>query len=87
VERAAARRRAGDLRLYFPIARWSACNAGRTGRLLAVEKYVLAKRGLFDTDARRKPYAWELDEETRLELDRLLGQLDTALAEDGTGPG
>jgi hypothetical protein len=47
---------------------------------LAVEKYVLAKRGLFQTDARRKPYAWELDEETRLELERLLGQLDAALA-------
>jgi len=52
--------------------------AGLDG-FLAVEKYILAKRGLFGTGVRRKPYAWEMDEETRLELERLLAQLDAAL--------
>ena len=53
--------------------------AGLDG-FLAIEKYVLKKRGLFETDRRRKPYSWELDEETRLELERLLVRLDEALA-------
>jgi 4-hydroxy-tetrahydrodipicolinate synthase len=72
-------------RLYFPICALVSLQlqAGLDG-FLAVEKYVLAQRGLFDTAARRKPYAWELDEETRLELERLLAQLDQALA--GGGP-
>jgi 4-hydroxy-tetrahydrodipicolinate synthase len=72
-------------RLYLPICALVnlQLQAGLDG-FLAVEKYVLAKRGLFDTLRRRKPYAWELDEETRLELERLLGQLDAALAENGT---
>ena len=71
-------------RLYFPICALVnlQMQAGLDG-FLAVEKYILAKRGLFDTDLRRKPYAWDLDEETRRELERLLGQLDAATAERG----
>ncbi len=70
-------------RLYFPICALVSLQmqAGLDG-FLAVEKYVLSKRGLFDTDVRRKPYAWSLDEETRLELERLLTQLDAAIAGD-----
>jgi len=69
-------------RLYLPICALVSLQlqAGLDG-FLAVEKYILAKRGLFGTDVRRKPYAWEMDEETRLELERLLGQLDAALAD------
>lgn len=69
-------------RLYLPICALVSLQlqAGLDG-FLAVEKYVLAKRGLFDTDARRKPYMWSLDEETRMELERLLEQLDAALAD------
>ncbi len=69
-------------RLYLPICALVSLQlqAGLDG-FLAVEKYILAKRGLFASDARRKPYAWELDEETRLELERLLEQLDAALAD------
>ncbi|MEO8494874.1 MAG: dihydrodipicolinate synthase family protein, partial [Planctomycetota bacterium] len=53
--------------------------AGLDG-FLAVEKYVLHKRGIFATARRRKPFAWALDEETRLELERLLALLDAATA-------
>jgi len=69
-------------RLYLPICALVSLQlqAGLDG-FLAVEKYVLAKRGLFASDARRKPYAWELDEETRLELERLLEQLEAALGD------
>jgi 4-hydroxy-tetrahydrodipicolinate synthase len=52
--------------------------AGLDG-FLAIEKYVLKRRGLFRSARRRKPYSWEMDDETRLELDRLLGKLDEAV--------
>lgn len=69
-------------RLYFPICALVnlQLQAGLDG-FLAVEKHILAQRGLFDTDARRKPHAWSLDEETRMELERLLERLDAALAD------
>ena len=69
-------------RLYLPICALVSLQlqAGLDG-FLAVEKYILAERGLFATDLRRKPYAWEMDDETREELDRLLAQLDAALAD------
>lgn len=66
--------------LYLPICALVSLQlqAGLDG-FLAVEKYVLARKGLFATDRRREPYAWEMDEETRVELERLLGQLDQAI--------
>lgn len=69
-------------RLYLPICALVSLQlqAGLDG-FLAVEKYVLAKTGLFGTDVRRKPYAWEMDEQTRQELERLLDQLEAALHE------
>jgi len=68
-------------RVYFPICALVSLQlqAGLDG-FLAVEKYILAKHGVFDHDVRRKPYAWDLDEETRQELDRLLEHLEAALA-------
>ena len=54
--------------------------AGLDG-FLAVEKYVLVKRGLFLSEARRRPHAWNLDDETRAEVDRLLERLDVALTD------
>ena len=68
-------------RLYFPICALVSLQlqAGLDG-FLAVEKYVLHKRGLFATDRRRSPNAWSLDDETRMELDRLLNRLDAATA-------
>jgi 2-keto-3-deoxy-L-arabinonate dehydratase len=68
-------------RLYFPICALVALQlqAGLDG-FLAIEKYVLHKRGLFATDRRRQPFAWSLDEETRREVDRLLERLEHAIA-------
>ena len=68
-------------RLYFPLCALVSLQlqAGLDG-FLAVEKYVLHRRGLFTTDRRRTPNAWSLDDETRAELDRLLERLDAALA-------
>jgi 2-keto-3-deoxy-L-arabinonate dehydratase len=67
-------------RIYFPICALVTLQlqAGLDG-FLATEKYILHRLGIFDTPHRRKPYAWELDEETRAELDRLLLLLDAAL--------
>lgn len=67
-------------RLYFPLCALVSLQlqAGLDG-FLAVEKYVLHKRGHFSTDRRRKPHAWSLDDETRAELDRLLDRLDAAV--------
>lgn len=64
-------------RIYLPLCALVALQlqAGLDG-FLAVEKYVLHKQGIFATDRRRKPLAWELDEETREELERLLQLLD-----------
>ena len=60
-------------RLYFPICAIVALQmqAGLDG-FLAIEKYIMVKRGLFTSDRRRVPYAWMLDEETKAEVDRLL---------------
>ena len=67
-------------RIYFPICALVALQlqAGLDG-FLAVEKYILVKRGLFTTDRRRKPNSWSLDAETQREVDRLLAMLTDAL--------
>lgn len=63
-------------RVYFPLNALVTLQmqAGLDG-FLAIEKYVLHRRGLFATDVRRGPHTWHLDEETRAEVDRLLGYL------------
>lgn len=48
--------------------------AGLDG-FLAVEKHLMVRRGLFANDRRRRPYTWELDEETRIYVDLLFAQL------------
>jgi 4-hydroxy-tetrahydrodipicolinate synthase len=67
-------------RAYFPLNALVTLQlqAGLDG-FLAIEKYVLQKRGLFRTDTRRKPNAWNLDEETRSEVDRLMELLAEAI--------
>jgi 4-hydroxy-tetrahydrodipicolinate synthase len=76
--------RAGDeaavYRIYLPICALVALQTqvGLDG-YLATEKYVMHRRGLFTTARRRKPYSWELDDETRAEFDRLLALLDSAV--------
>lgn len=63
-------------RAWFPLCALVSLQlqAGLDG-FLAVEKYIMHRNGLFSTDRRRQPYKWEMDEETRLELERLLGFL------------
>ncbi|MBP3960386.1 dihydrodipicolinate synthase family protein [Gemmata sp. G18] len=71
-------------RVSFPIGAIVALQlqAGLDG-FLAVEKYLMHKRGLFPSVRRRKPYGWELDAETATEVDRLFAHLQEAL---GTPP-
>ena len=71
-------------RLYFPICAIVALQlqAGLDG-FLAVEKYLMHKRGLFPSARRRKPYGWELDAETAAEVDRLYARLQGLVGERG----
>jgi dihydrodipicolinate synthase/N-acetylneuraminate lyase len=67
-------------RAYFPVCAIVALElqAGLDG-FLAVEKYLMVKRGLFPSARRRRPYGWELDAETAAEVDRLFARLQAAL--------
>ncbi len=47
---------------------------------LAVEKYLLVKRGVFKNELVRGPVGYRLDAETRAEIDRLFGLLQKAVA-------
>jgi dihydrodipicolinate synthase/N-acetylneuraminate lyase len=53
--------------------------AGLDG-FLAIEKYLLVKRGLFASARRREPHGWSLDDETAREVDRLFDLLAEAVA-------
>jgi 4-hydroxy-tetrahydrodipicolinate synthase len=52
--------------------------AGLDG-FLAVEKYLLRKRGVFPNENRRPPIAWRIDTETAQEIDRLFARLQREL--------
>lgn len=67
-------------RAYFPVCAIVALQlqAGLDG-FLAIEKYLMVKRGLFPSARRRKPYGWELDAETAAEVNRLFERLRHAL--------
>ena len=69
-------------RFYLPICAVVALQmqAGLDG-FLAIEKYLLVKRGLFASDRRRHPNAWSLDDQTAREVDRLFALLTAALAD------
>lgn len=71
-------------RIYLPICALVGLQlqAGLDG-FLAIEKYLLVKRGLFTTDIRRQPYNWELDQETASEVDRLFAILQKELGAEG----
>jgi 4-hydroxy-tetrahydrodipicolinate synthase len=46
---------------------------------LAIEKYLLKKRGLFPSTAQIQPVGWQLDSETQAEVDRLFARLQAVL--------
>ena len=46
---------------------------------LAIEKYLLKKRGLFTSTAQRQPVGWQLDPETQAEVDRLFARLQAVI--------
>jgi len=68
-------------RVHFPVSALVAMQlpAGLDG-FLAIEKYLLVRRGIFRNDRRRQPYDWSLDRETREEVDRLFDRLTASLA-------
>jgi 4-hydroxy-tetrahydrodipicolinate synthase len=67
-------------RAYYPVCAIVALQmqAGLDG-FLAVEKYLMVKRGLFPSARRRRPYGWELDAETAAEIDRLFAKMQETL--------
>jgi len=52
--------------------------AGLDG-FLAIEKYLLKKRGLFKNTIQRQPVGWQLDPETQAEVDRLFARLQAVV--------
>lgn len=46
---------------------------------LAIEKYLLLKRGLFENTLQRQPVGWTLDSETQSEVDRLFARLQAVI--------
>lgn len=70
--------------IYYPICAIVTLQlqAGLDG-FLAIEKYLMVKRGLWKSERRRRPYGWTLDPETAAEVDRLFHQLTETLVQYG----
>jgi 2-keto-3-deoxy-L-arabinonate dehydratase len=66
--------------LSLPISAITALQlqAGLDG-FLAIEKYLMQKRGLFHNARRVEPFGWELDRETADEVDRLFDLMQKAI--------
>ncbi len=52
---------------------------------LAVEKHLLVRQGVFENEVVRGPKSFQLDEETRAEVDRLFDQLRDVVSSDPVG--
>lgn len=68
-------------RLSLPICALTAMQlqAGLDG-FLAIEKYLMQKRGIFPSTRQVQPSGWRLDSETQAEVDRLFDLLQRTLA-------
>lgn len=78
--------KAGDeaaiARISMPLTALIALQTSLDG-FLAVEKYLLVKRGIFKSTRVRGPVGYTLDEETRQEVDRLFAMLPMAISDFG----
>lgn len=65
-------------RLHFPVGSIVSLQmqAGLDG-FLAIEKFLLRKRGIFRNELRRDPIRWQIDPETAQEVERLYAHLAT----------
>jgi dihydrodipicolinate synthase/N-acetylneuraminate lyase len=68
--------------LSFPIASLIALQQGLDG-FIAVEKYLLVKRGVFKNAIIRRPVGFALDTETAAEVDRLYERVQRAVTVSG----
>jgi dihydrodipicolinate synthase/N-acetylneuraminate lyase len=68
-------------RIHLPMASIVALQmqAGLDG-FLAIEKYLLRKRGIFVNERRRDPVRWSIDLETAQEVDRLFERMQQEIA-------
>ncbi len=67
-------------RLSLPICALVALQLqGGLDGFLAIEKYLLKKRGLFNNTLQRQPVGWQLDPETQAEVDRLFARLQAVI--------
>jgi 4-hydroxy-tetrahydrodipicolinate synthase len=67
-------------RLSFPVSSLVALQTGLDG-FLAVEKYLLVKQGVFRNTIVRSPVGFQLDDETKSEVDRLFEILSEAVSQ------
>jgi 4-hydroxy-tetrahydrodipicolinate synthase len=66
--------------LYFPICAIVVLQMqGGLDGFIVTERYLMQKRGLFKNQVHRGPLSFELDQETRAELDRLFARLQRVL--------
>ena len=67
-------------RISFPVSALIAIQLqGGLDGFLAIEKYILHRNAIIASPRRRQPNAWNLDEETRREVDRLLNRLESVI--------
>ena len=69
---------AATYRISLPLSALVALQCGLDG-FLAVEKYLLAKQGVFQNTIVRGPVGFHLEEDTRREVDRLFELLSAAV--------
>jgi len=67
-------------RISLPLCALVSMQQGLDG-FLAVEKHLLVRQGIFTSEHVRGPVGFHLDEETRLEVDRLWDRLTAAIRE------
>ena len=66
--------------IALPLAALVALAAGLDG-FLAIEKHLLVRQGIFPNAIVRGPVGYQLDRETRAEVDRLFGRLMEAVGD------